>query len=350
MNETFSFTSRDESHMREALELARRAWGMTSPNPMVGAVVVAPDGRVVGRGWHHGPGLPHAEPNALRDAGEHTAGATLYVTLEPCCTYGRTPPCTEAIIRAGIARVVIGCLDPNPKHAGRALDILRTANIAVECGLLEEHCRELNRSFCHWITTGRPYVLLKMAMTLDGRIATQSGDSQWITGPLARAEVQRLRRWADAVMVGGETVRCDNPSLLVREPADWPRQPQRLVWTSRPLPETAACCHDRGAVPRCLKPVSTSDWRACLQQLGAAGITALLLEGGGELAGNALQAGIVNEIAFFIAPKILGGRGSRPVVAGDNPLRLAEALELHDVSTRLVGPDLLYTAKLHPHL
>lgn len=339
-------TGDDERHMALALDLASRAWGMTSPNPMVGAVVAAPDGTIVGRGYHHGPGLPHAEPNALRDAAGHTQGATLYVTLEPCCTYGRTPPCTQAILNAGIARVVVGCLDPNPRHAGRGIDLLRQAGVTVDCGVLERPCRDLNRAFFHWITTGRPYVLLKMAMTLDGRIATRTGDSQWITGPEARAHVQRLRQAADAIMVGGETARLDRPSLLVRKPHDWPRQPQRLVWTSRPIPPDAPMLHDGGPRPRRAKPVSAPEWRAFLNQLGADGIMTLLLEGGGELAGVALRAHAVDEVAFFIAPKLLTGRDSRPVVGGDSPLTLAEALDLHDVELRPFGPDILYSAKL----
>ncbi|MBR4416149.1 MAG: bifunctional diaminohydroxyphosphoribosylaminopyrimidine deaminase/5-amino-6-(5-phosphoribosylamino)uracil reductase RibD, partial [Victivallales bacterium] len=227
----------DESYMKEALKEARKGWGLTSPNPMVGAVVVR-DGVIVGRGYHHGAGLPHAEPNALADASEKTVGATLYVTLEPCCTFGRTPPCTEAIKKARIRRVVVGCTDCNPKHAGRGLTILKEVGIDVVSGVCEKECLELNAAFFWWISTGRPYVRLKMAMTLDGKIATAGGDSKWITGPSSRRYVQKLRRGSDAIMVGGETVRKDDPELIVREPKGWKRQPARIVWTSKPsLPE-----------------------------------------------------------------------------------------------------------------
>ncbi len=338
-------TDMDATFMDEALRLAKEAWGLTTPNPMVGAVVVK-DGEIVGKGYHHGAGLPHAEPNALADAGADAKGATLYVTLEPCCTYGRTPPCTEAIKAAGIRRVVIGCLDPNPKHAGRGVDILRQAGVEVVAGVREESCRELNRGFFKWITERRPYVVLKMAMTLDGRIATANGDSKWVTGPEAREYVQVLRRWADAVMVGGETVRLDDPSLLVRSPADWPKQPMRLVWTSRELPTNAQMLHDGGPQPRIVKPVSAEEWRRFLLELGEQNVMVLLLEGGGELAGAALQAGVVDEVAFFVAPKLLCGRGSRAVVGGENPLKLSEALPLKDMRTEMIGDDLLITATL----
>ena len=333
-----------EYYMRQALELAEAAWGLTSPNPMVGAVVVDEAGNVVGRGYHHGAGLPHAEPNALRDAGENARGATLYVTLEPCCTWGRTPPCTEAVIAAGIRQVVIGCVDTNPKHAGHGIDVLKSHGITVVTGVLEEECRRLNDAFFKWIGTGRPFVMLKMAMTLDGKIATQSGQSQWITGESARAWVQRFRCWADAVMVGGETVRKDNPSLTVRSPLDWPRQPLRFVWTSRPLPPSAKMLSDGGPVPECVKPQTAAEWDEFLAGLGRRQVTALLLEGGGELAGNALQAGIVDRVAFFVAPKILCGRGSRSVTGGENPESLGEALRLENVQTQFFGNDLLYLA------
>ena len=202
-------------YMPQALELAKLAWGRTSPNPMVGALIVKHD-RIIGRGYHRKAGTPHAEINALADCRHSPAGATLYVTLEPCSTYGRTPPCTDAIIKAGISRVVIGCLDPNPKHAGKGVEILRRAGIEVEYPVLEEECLRLNEAFFKWITTGTPFVLLKMAMTLDGKIATVDGDSQWVTGVGAREEVQVLRQWADAIMVGGETARRDHPALTVR--------------------------------------------------------------------------------------------------------------------------------------
>lgn len=336
----------DKSMMKEALKEARKGWGLTSPNPMVGAVVVR-DGVIVGRGYHHGAGLPHAEPNALADAGGNTVGATLYVTLEPCCTFGRTPPCTEAIKRAGIRRVVVGCMDCNPKHAGRGLAILREAGIDVISGICEKECLELNAAFFWWISTGRPYVRLKMAMTLDGKIATANGDSKWITGETARRYVQKLRRGSDAVMVGGETVRKDDPELVVREPKGWKRQPARIVWTSKPsLPDGCKLLNGNGGPVELAKPVTMDEWKAFLNGLGDRGMMSLLMEGGGELAGCALKAGIVNEIDFFIAPKILGGRGSRPVVGWENPLALKESLPLKEWRVRRIGDDLLVTASL----
>ena len=336
----------DESYMKEALKEARKGWGLTSPNPMVGAVVVR-DSTVVGRGYHHGAGLPHAEPNALADAGEKTVGATLYVTLEPCCTFGRTPPCTEAIKKAGIRRVVVGCTDCNPKHAGRGLAILKDAGIDVVSGICETECLELNTAFFWWISTGRPYVRLKMAMTLDGKIATAGGDSKWITGPSARRYVQKLRRGSDAIMVGGETVRKDDPELIVREPKGWKRQPARIVWTSKPsLPDGCKLLNGNGGPVELAKPMARHEWLSFLKKLGGRGMMSLLMEGGGELAGCALKAGIVNEIDFFIAPKILGGRGSRPVVGWENPSSLAESLAVADLRTRRFGDDLLVTGRL----
>ncbi len=332
----------DRRWMRRALALARKAWGRTSPNPLVGAVLVR-EGRVVGEGFHQRAGTPHAEVHAIAAAGEAAAGATLYVSLEPCCTHGRTPPCTEAIRRAGIRRVVAGCVDANPRHAGRGLEQLREWGIETTVGVLEEACRDLNESFFWWARNRRPFVLLKLAATLDGRIATASGQSRWISGPAARHRVQRLRQWADAVMVGGATVLADNPSLTVREPARWPRQPLRCVWTSRALPPGLAVASDPERPPVLAKPVTTEQWLAFLSDLGRRDITALLLEGGGELAAAALRAGIVNKVAFFLAPRILGGRGSRPAVGGDDPARLEDALPLGRLRVERVGEDLLIT-------
>ncbi len=333
----------DEQWMRRALQLARRAWGRTSPNPLVGALLVR-DGREVGGGYHRQAGTPHAEVHALAAAGELARGATLYVTLEPCSTHGRTPPCTAAILAAGVARVVIGCLDANPAHAGRAVELLRRQGVEVDSGILEAACRELNEAFFHWITTGRPFVLLKMAMTLDGKIATRDGQSQWITGPAARREVQKWRRWADAIMVGGETVRLDNPALTVRQPANWPCQPRLVVWTRRPaLPTHLQLCQDAARPPLLASPASRDEWLDLLRQLGAEAVVGLLLEGGGRLAGAALQAGIVDRILFFVAPKILGGANSRPVVGGFDPGSLAEALPLRDLRVRRLGDDLAIT-------
>ncbi len=336
----------DVQYMRRALALAAKAWGRTTPNPMVGAVAVR-DGRVVGEGFHPKAGEPHAEIHALLAAGEAARGATLYVTLEPCSTSGRTPPCTAAIIRAGIARVVAATADPNPKHAGRGFEILRRAGIAVEVGVEAERAEELNKAFFHRMRTGKPYVLLKMAMTLDGKIATASGESRWITGAAARKRVQQLRQWCDAIMVGGETARLDRPGLTVREPADWPCQPLKMVYGRMPEAELKALfpgpCEVRQAAPQ--TPEEWSDW---LLALGREGMMALLLEGGGELAGRALAAGAVNEVEFHIAPLLLTGSGSRPVTGGGNPQSLAEAWKLDRLRVRRAGADLLVSGKILP--
>lgn len=326
----------DESYMLRAAELARRALGNTTPNPIVGAVIVR-DGEIIGEGWHTKAGCPHAEVEAIRSAeGKNLEGATLYVTLEPCSSWGRTPPCTDTIIRSRFARVVIGCLDPNPKHAGKAVELLREHGIEVTSGVAGEQCRRLNEAFFKWVTTGKPFVLLKMAVTLDGRIATHCGNSQWITGPEARARVQLLRRWADAVMVGDGTFRTDSPRLTVRDEAgNILKTPCRIV-VSNSGPE----------LPEGWELVSlntASDWENCLTELGKRPFVSLLLEGGGELAASALNAGVVDKIEFHYAPKILGGKGSRPVVGGPDPRTLAEALAVDGMELVRLGPDFAVT-------
>jgi diaminohydroxyphosphoribosylaminopyrimidine deaminase/5-amino-6-(5-phosphoribosylamino)uracil reductase len=216
--------------MRLALRLARRGYGATSPNPMVGAVLVKGD-RIIGQGWHHGAGDPHAEVEALREAqtrGHNARGATLYVTLEPCCTHGRTPPCTDAIKAAGIKRVLVGATDPNPRHGGKAFKILQRAGIAVVHGVLAEECARLNEAFNHWIVHRTPLVTVKAGMTLDGKIATASGESRWITGEKARACGMKLRQGSDAILVGIETVLADDPSLTVRNPKPETRGPKEI--------------------------------------------------------------------------------------------------------------------------
>lgn len=332
----------DAAFMRRALEIARNGWGKTSPNPMVGALIVR-DGEILGEGYHHRCGMPHAEIEALADAkmrGVDPAGATIYVTLEPCSTFGRTPPCTKAIIDARLTRVVIGVLDPNPAHAGRGVRVLEAAGIDVVSGVEEKMCRELNAPFFKWITQKKPFVILKMAMTLDGKIATASGDSKWVTGPDARHRVQQLRQLADAVMVGGETVRLDHPQLLVREPADWDAQPRRLVATMTMSDSLLAELMPGEPAPECCVVGDAEAWERLLGRLGAEQVVTLLLEGGGELAASALNAGVVDYVEFHIAPKILGGKGSRPVVGGSDPARLADALALEDLKILRYGNDI----------
>ena len=330
----------DREFMLEALALAKMGWGTTNPNPMVGAVIVR-DGKIIGRGFHRKAGEPHAEINALNDVKRRNIdprGATIYVTLEPCSTYGRTPPCTEAIIANGLSRVVIGSLDPNPKHNGKAVEILRANNIEVEYGVESAACNELNRPFFCWVTTGKPLVILKMAMTLDGSIATASGDSKWVTGSDARKRVQQLRRLCDAVIVGANTVRLDHPQLTVREPESWERQPLRVVASSKFTEEELNEFFPDGNA--CIADLSTKEkWEAFLLTLGERKMTAVLLEGGGELAGSALRAGVVDYVEFHIAPKLLGGTG-RPVVGGLGPELMKQAQMLNNVEIKQYGDDI----------
>ena len=375
----------DAKFMRLALRLARRGYGTTSPNPMVGAVLVK-GGQIIGRGWHRRAGLPHAEIEALRDAqkrGHSPRGATLYVTLEPCCTHGRTPPCTDAIIAAGIRRVVIGATDSNPQHAGKGFKILRRAGIEVVHGILANDCTQLNEAFNHWIVHRTPFVTVKAAMTLDGKIATASGESKWITGEQARAHGMKLRQGSDAILVGINTILADNPSLTVRikgrghENVQHPK-PRRIVLDSMArTPLSAKIVKDESAAVTTIvvsrrapknrvaalakrvnvviaplkksanrNPQSQIDLRWLLKKLGSENVTSLLVEGGGEVNASFLLGGLAQRVTFFYAPKILGGRDSRKGVAGRGAKSLAEALQLRDVEWQRLGSDLLLTARV----
>ncbi len=295
--------------MRRALALAAKGVGLTNPNPRVGAVIVR-GGKILGEGYHQKAGGPHAEIHAIADAkrrGHVLAGATIYVTLEPCCTHGRTPPCTEALIREKFKRVVVAATDPNPHHAGRGFKILRQAGIAVMHGVLAKESAKLNRDFNHWIVTGRPWVVAKIAMSRDGFIALPPGRGRWLTGEKARLRAHELRWASDAILVGAETVRVDNPQLTVRLPGRKGKvQPWRVVLTrSGKLPRAKLKLFtdrfkDRTRVYRCVSLPRV------LADLGKLGVTNLLIEGGGKVLGAAFAAGVVNEIAFFIAPMTLG--------------------------------------------
>ena len=337
----------DSRFMLLALECAKKAWGMTAPNPMVGAVIVR-DGNILATGYHHKAGTAHAEVDALnnaKNAGCDVSGATIYVTLEPCSTVGRTGACTDAIIKAGLKKVVIGCLDPNPKHAGRGVEILKSAGIEVVSGIEEESCIELNAAFFTWISTGKPFVMLKMASTLDGKTATENGDSFWITGTEARSRVQELRRLAGAIMVGANTVRIDRPRLNVREPENWANQPLRLVVSNSMKQEELDSFFPDGNA-EVVKLNSTDDWNTLLDRLGSQNIMALLIEGGGELAASAIKCGVVDYVEFHIAPRILGGVGSRTSVGGTNPQKMCEALDLTNVKTAVYGRDIAVSGYL----
>jgi len=364
--------------MRLALRLARHGYGATSPNPLVGAVLVK-GGKVIGRGWHRRAGRPHAEIETLRDAQNHghsPRGATLYVTLEPCCTHGRTPPCTDAIIAAGIKRVVIGATDPNPKHAGKGFKILQRAGIKVIHGVLADECTKLNEAFNHWIVCRMPFVTVKAAMTLDGKIATASGESKWITGEKARAHGMKLRQGSDAILVGVNTILADDPSLTVRtkmEDGRWKmvKPIRRIVLDSLArTPVTAKVVSDELAalttivaskrapknrvsalakrVNVIVAPTINSKLNLpwLLKKLGAENVTSLLVEGGGEVNASFLLGGLAQRVAFFYAPKILGGRDSRKAVAGDGAKRLADVLQLREVEWCKLGEDLLLRARV----
>lgn len=332
--------------MRLALAEARKGLGKTSPNPAVGAVVVR-NGVLLGKGWHRRAGKPHAEIEALRSLpkGVSAQGATLYVTLEPCSTHGRTPPCVEAILQAGFARVVVGTTDPNPAHVGKGLEILRQAGVVVTENVLENDCRDLNEAFNHWITTGRPLVIAKSAMSLDGRISRPPGESPWLTSAAARRLGHRLRAQVDAILVGAGTVRTDNPRLTVRGHGKRAagRQPWRIVLSrSGDLPRDAAVFTDEWKE----RTLVFSDLNEALHDLGRRQATSVLIEGGGELIGSALDRGLVDRIFFFYAPILVGGNVS--ATGGEGVGASAEAWLLEKVTYEKIGPDLLCKARVSP--
>jgi diaminohydroxyphosphoribosylaminopyrimidine deaminase/5-amino-6-(5-phosphoribosylamino)uracil reductase len=361
----------DIKYMRRALALAGRGGGFVHPNPLVGAVVVK-EGRVVGEGWHERHGEAHAERNALRACAGETAGATLYVTLEPCCHQGKTPPCTGAIIASGVTRVVVALEDPNPLVAGKGIELLRAAGIAVEVGLEASAAREQNRVFLKYITTRRPWVILKTAMTLDGKIATRSGDSRWITGEEAREMVHELRSACMAVVAGIGTVLADDPMLNARPAGRAACQPARVVVDSSArlplesrLAQTARefptiVMHLPGAPAARLEALRAAgvETRACgerdgrveiddmCRRLGESGIDSLLLEGGGELNHAFLAARQVDEVIAFVAPRIFGGATARTPVGGPGVERASEAIELLSLETGMAGRDVVIRGKL----
>ena len=324
----------DARPMRHALALGRRGLGNTWPNPAVGCVLVR-DGRVVGRGWTQPGGRPHAEVMALAQAGAAARGATAYVTLEPCAHHGKTPPCAEALVRAGVTRVVSALTDPDPRVAGRGHAILRAAGITVTEGVCAAEAREAQRGFLTRITAGRPMLTLKLAGSFDGRIATGSGESQWITGAQARRHVHALRLSHDAVMVGGETARADRPGLNVRGFGPV-RQPVRIVVSGKALPDLPA--EDAAHGPLWQVSGAPADFMA---ELGARGLTRVFCEGGGVLAASLLRAGLVDQLIGYTAGLVLGGDG-RAGVAALGLERLADAPRFRLVETRRLGEDILH--------
>lgn len=343
--------------MREAIELARRGLGRTAPNPCVGAVVVKDD-RVVGRGFHPRAGMPHAEVYALAEAGGQARGATLYVTLEPCNHHGRTPPCTEAVIRAGIRRVVAGTLDPNPLVSGAGIRRLEEAGIEVEGGVLEAECGDLIAWYRTWIRTGRPFVIMKAAVTLDGKIADSFGDSKWISSEASRAYVHELRNRVDAVIVGSGTVMSDDPLLTCRAPSG--RNPLRVVLDARLRTDPGARCLGEGslvftAAPRDAWSAHLSrgtklagmppdgrgrlPWAGVLDALGRMGLHAVMVEGGSGVYTTLVESALVDRFVFFVAPAVLGG--GLGVVDHGRAVRLAQAARFVIARLERMGDDVL---------
>ncbi len=366
-------TIQTEQFMHRAIELARNGLGRTAPNPPVGAVLVCDD-KVVGEGFHPAAGQPHAEVFALRDAGELARGADLYVTLEPCCHQGRTGPCTEAVIDAGVSRVFIGTQDPNPQVAGKGMERLRQAGIDVVCGVLKAECQELIAPFCKLILTGLPYVVLKAAITLDGQTAAVSGDSKWISCAASRELVHQLRNQVDGIMVGSGTVLADDPRLTTRL-AKGGRDPVRIVLdgkldtspqaTTYVQPSDAKSIlvtsfeHDDVALQpyraagveiiQVVRKVDGLDLSAALVELGKRKLQYILLEGGSMLGGAMMRAGLVDRVMIFVAPKLLGGVG-RGLLAGQGAASISEALSLINLRARQIDTDILLEGEVqHVH-
>ncbi|MGA3360654.1 MAG: bifunctional diaminohydroxyphosphoribosylaminopyrimidine deaminase/5-amino-6-(5-phosphoribosylamino)uracil reductase RibD [Solirubrobacteraceae bacterium] len=366
-------TETDRAHLARAIELARNGVGRANPNPVVGAVV-AVDGAVLGEGWHDELGGPHAEVNAIAACGERDlASATLYVSLEPCCHQGRTPPCTDAILAAGIRRVVVASDDPTEKASGRGLGILRDEGVEILLadGELAHSARLLNQAFRKHARTGRPWILFKSAMTLDGKVATRDGDSKWISGVESRELAHHWRASVDAVAIGIGTALTDDPQLTARV-ENVHRQPRRVVFDSLarlPLASQLVCL--TGGVPLIVvvsRAAARSETdaleaagaevlvatgeneparvRAALDQLGSLGIASILLEGGPHLAGAFLDAGEIDEVRLFLAPMLLGGRSARDPLEGEGVERIAEAISALTLDCQRVGEDLLISARL----
>jgi diaminohydroxyphosphoribosylaminopyrimidine deaminase/5-amino-6-(5-phosphoribosylamino)uracil reductase len=364
----------DIDRMREALDLAARGWGHVSPNPMVGALLVAPDGTVVGRGWYEGPrGAPHAEVRAIREAGDRAADATLYCTLEPCDHHGATPPCTEAIVAARVARVVVAATDPNPLVDGRGLARLREAGIEVADGLLAPEAHRLNAAFERHVTSGLPFVVWKVASSLDGKTAAADGSSRWITSAEAREDAHELRAWADAVIVGAGTVRIDDPALTARSdahPNAW--QPRRVVVDAggrvspsarvfRPDAPTLVATTDRASEARIEEwtaagaevslvdadPAGGVSPAALVRELGKRDVQGALLEGGATLAWSFLRDDVIDRVVHYLAPSIIGGAGATGVVAGAGFVPVDAARRVSFARIERVGPDLRVEADVH---
>lgn len=363
------FLSYDEKYMRLAMQLAGNAIGRTSPNPLVGAVIVK-DNRVVGCGWHRKAGTPHAEVHALNQAGELAQGADVYVTLEPCAHYGKTPPCAKALVEAKVKNVYGGLLDVNPKVAGKGFKILEDAGIHVEYGFLQDELRKQNEVFFKWIEHKKPFIVLKAAMTLDGKIATATGQSKWITNETSRAYGYKLRDIYDGIMVGINTVIEDNPMLTAR--VDGGKNPIRIVVDSSlkidinanvvqdKSAKTIIATTDKADKDKILKLQAQDvdvivvdkdkndkvDIEKLLDILGQQNICSILVEGGATLSGSFVAKKLVDKVYFFIAPKIVGGKEAKTPVAGTGILNLQEALALKDIQIEKLEEDILITGRV----
>lgn len=352
-----------EEFMEMAIDLAHHGEGYVNPNPLVGALVVA-EGKIIGRGYHQRFGAPHAEIIALEEAGTQARGADLYVTLEPCCHHGKQPPCTERIIAAGIARVFVACCDPNPVVNGRGVAHLRDSGLDVTVGLLAKRAQRMNEIFFTYITAGIPFVHLKLAMSLDGKIATRTGDSHWITNEQSRIAAHRLRRKYMALLVGVNTIITDDPRLTVRHIKGL--NPLRIILDGRgripvaarvftepgrTIVVTATMTHateqaiqaQGGEVWRIVQHEDKVDLPLLLHRLGREGIDGLLIEGGGVTAASFLEAGLVDKVSFFFAPLIIGGATAATAVGGKGTAEIARAICLSDIRTKRIGDDLVYT-------
>jgi diaminohydroxyphosphoribosylaminopyrimidine deaminase / 5-amino-6-(5-phosphoribosylamino)uracil reductase len=333
-------TERDEKFMRAALNEAKKALGQTSPNPAVGAVLVV-DNRIVSKGHHRGAGRDHAEVECLRNfGGPVPARATLYVTLEPCSTEGRTAPCTEAILGARVRNVVVGAIDVNPRHSGRGIVLLRNAGVSVRDGVLTDDCAQINETFNKWIVTGRPFVIAKCGMSLDGRLTRTAGEARWITDTRARRHAHRLRAQVDAILVGANTARVDNPRLTVRG-VRGARQPWRVVLTgSGRLPRHANLFSDAFSSRTLI--YQRQSLAAVLKDLGKRDVTSVLIEGGGNVLGQALDARLIDKLQLYLGPILTGG----PVIAfpGRGAETPAKAQRLRPVSYRQIGQSICITA------
>ena len=355
-----------EEYMRRALTLARKAEGRTSPNPMVGAVIVK-NGLVVAEGYHKKSGSPHAEIEALKKAGNEARGAVMYINLEPCCHQGRTGPCVDAIIQSGIRQVFIGIRDPNPLVCGKGVRALKKSGVKATTGTLSGECRKLNEIFIKYISAGKPFVILKSAISMDGKIATRSGESRWISGPASRRLVHQLRDRVDAIMVGAGTVLKDNPLLTARLKNKKGIQPVRVILDNQNLVSTSQRvfrnASSEGVIYVTSEKISSSREKRLRQMgvevcvlkekdggvnlpqlmkfLGKREITSVLIEGGSELSASALKEKIVDKIIFFVAPIIIGGKQSPGAVAGKGVGRLKDALKIKNLTVKLIGKDLM---------